>query len=262
MSQPKIERPAHGNEQQMALAAQPFGVIPIPTSFGLLREARIAADLAGGLLHWPRAMFAARGRQEPVLLLPGFTAGDASMVLLRSFLRRLGWNAEGWGLGINHGDAPALLPRVIEVADRIVQRSGKPLHLVGWSMGGFLAREIARDRPDLVAQVVTMGTPVVGGPKYTALAEIFRARGYDLDAVEAECESRGRREIEAPITVIYSRRDGVVAWQACIDRINPHVEHVEVRSTHSGLGFDLRVWVIVADRLARLPAIACAERAA
>lgn len=233
------------------LEATCFDSIPIPAGSDLLREARVAADLASGLLHWPRMLFAVRGRNEPVLLLPGFAAGDTSMWPLRNYLRRVGWQAAGWGLGVNRGDAQALLPRVIDVADRMAQQSGQPIHLVGWSMGGFLAREVARDRPDLAARVVTMGTPVVGGPKYTALAGLYRRRGYDLDALEAECAARERRPIEAPITSIYSRRDGVVVWQACIDRTSPRVEHVEVTATHAGLGFDVRVWLIVSDRLAR-----------
>jgi pimeloyl-ACP methyl ester carboxylesterase len=236
----------------MGVVPPRFSSIPIPTGFGVLREMRVAADLAAGLLHLPAALAAPRRRRaEPVLLLPGLHAGDTSMWPLRSFLRRLGWDARGWGLGINGGDAPGLLPRVIERAESIAAAHGRRLRLVGWSMGGFLAREVARDRPDLVAHVTTLGTPVVGGPRYTALAGLFLRRGYDLDAVEAECEARARRPIAAPITAIYSRRDGVVAWQACVDRISHRVEHVEVDSTHAGLGFDLRVWRIVADRLAR-----------
>jgi esterase/lipase len=210
----------------------------------------MALDFVTGLAHLPRALSTLRGHGDPVLLLPGFTAGDASLWLLRAFLRRLGWDARGWGLGVNRGDAPALLPRVVEIAERTAEKSGRPLRVVGWSMGGFLGREAARERPDLVAQVITMGTPVVGGPKYTAVAPLFESRGYDLDAIEALCESREQRAIEAPITAIYSRRDGIVAWQACIDRSSPRVEHVEVECSHFGLGFDVRVWLIVANRLA------------
>jgi esterase/lipase len=235
----------------MSATAPSFDAIPVPTRIAVLREARIAGDLARGLLHLPLALLAPRGVREPVLLLPGFTAGDGSLWLLRNFLRHLGWSARGWGMGVNEGDFAALLPRVVEVTDRLAQRTGLPVRLVGWSMGGFLAREVARDRPELVSQIVTMGTPVVGGPKYTAVASLFAQRGYDIEALAAECEARARRRIQAPITAIYSRRDGVVAWQACIDRASPDVEHVEVASTHAGLGFDLRVWRIVADRLAR-----------
>jgi pimeloyl-ACP methyl ester carboxylesterase len=152
---------------------------------------------------------------------------------------------------VNDGDAVALLPRATALVERLAERRGQPVHLVGWSMGGFFAREIARDRPDLVAQVVTMGTPVVGGAKYTAVAPLFRSQGYDIDAWSAECASRACRLIPRKITAIYSRRDGIVSWQACIDRENPRVEHVHVGTTHFGFGFDLRVWRIVAERLAR-----------
>jgi hypothetical protein len=228
-----------------------FDSIPIPDRWGLLHEARVAVDMMAGLTHLPRALLALRGHDEPVLLLPGFTAGDTSMWLLRAFLRRLGWDARGWGLGVNNGDAPAFFAKLGELAERRVARAGAPLRVVGWSMGGFLGRELARERPELISQVITMGTPVVGGPKYTAVAGLFRRRGYDLDAIAALCEARSCRPIEAPITAIYSRRDGVVAWQACIDRASPRVEHIEVESSHTGLGFDVRVWRIVANQLAR-----------
>lgn len=237
----------------MTISIPTFDSIPVPTGLGTLREARVAIDLARGLLHLPHALRAPRGARDPVALLPGFGAGDTSLWLMRNYLRRLGWNAEGWGLGLNRGGAPGLLPLVVEMLERRVAVTGKRVHLIGWSMGGFLAREVARDRPELVAQVITMGTPVVGGPRYTALAELFRARGHDLLEVEAECERRASRPIQAPVLAIYSRRDAIVAWQACIDRTSPRVEHVEVPSTHAGLGFDLRVWRIIADRLLEAP---------
>jgi pimeloyl-ACP methyl ester carboxylesterase len=225
--------------------------IPAPPVFALLREARIAVDLASGLRHAPVLLQSPRGSGEPVLLLPGFTAGDASTWPMRQCLCALGWNARGWGLGRNRGDAPSLLPRVIDVTERLASETGARVRLVGWSMGGFLAREAARDRPELIERVVTLGTPVIGGPKYTTAAPLFRSRGYDLDAIEREIRERARRPIEVPVTAIYSRRDGVVAWQACLDDTSRDVEHVEVESTHGGLGFDSRVWAIVADRLAR-----------
>ena len=228
--------------------------IPVPPVFGLLREARMAVDVATGLRHTPVLLQSPRGNGEPVLLLPGFTAGDASMWPLRRCLGALGWDARGWGLGRNRGDAPRLLPRVIDVTERLVRETGTRVRMVGWSMGGFLARETARDRPELVERVVTLGTPVIGGPKYTTAAPLFRRLGFDLDAIERECQERAGRPIDVPVTAIYSRRDGVVAWRACLDHTSRDVEHVEVESTHGGLGFDSRVWAIVADRLARVRA--------
>jgi pimeloyl-ACP methyl ester carboxylesterase len=108
----------------------------------------------------------------------------------------------------------------------LAAEEGQRLRLVGWSLGGYLVREAARERPESVARIVTFGSPVVGGPKYTATAEAYRRRGHNLDAIEAEVAARERVQITCPITAIYTRNDGVVAWQACIDRSSPQVEHV------------------------------------
>lgn len=223
---------------------------PPPTL--LLREALALRELPR--LAWRLRALAreARGEGAPVLVLPGYGASDASTLLLRSYLRLLDYDARGWGLGTNRGDVGALVPQVIERAASLALEVGAPVRLVGWSLGGVLARETARERPELVARVVTLGSPVVGGPKYTAVAGMYRRRGVDLDAVEREIEARERVPIRAPITAIFSRTDGVVAWQACIDRRSPNVEHVEVDTSHVGLGLSPEVYRIVARRLAAL----------
>jgi pimeloyl-ACP methyl ester carboxylesterase len=185
-----------------------------------------------------------------VLVLPGFGASDASTTVLRATLRGLGHETSGWGLGRNEGDVAALLPRVIERAEQCVALAGLPLALVGWSLGGVLAREVARERPEFVERVITLGSPVVGGPKYTAAGRTYARRGADLDAIERAAAERERVPIRVPITAVYSKRDGVVAWRACIDRSNPDVEHVEVSCTHIGLGIHAEVLAIVARRLA------------
>lgn len=137
----------------------------------------------------------------------------------------------------------------MEVVAGYAERHGQSVRLVGWSLGGNLAREVARERPDIVDQVITLGTPAVGGPKYTAVAEQYRRRGYDLDTIEAEVANRERTPIRVPVTAIYSRSDAIVTWQACLDRISPSVEHVEVATTHLGLGLSPEVYRIIADRL-------------
>jgi len=228
--------------------------IPSPpplSSWRLVRELAGLGRAAGLLLRAPSLARLPRGGGAPVLVLPGYGAGDASTLPLRSFLALLGYRVRGWGLGRNRGNVGALIPRVTELVATRASAEGRPLRLVGWSLGGYLAREAARERPADVASVVTLGAPVVGGPKYTALAEAYRRHGHDLDAFEAAGAARDRVPIMVPITAIYTRRDGVVAWQACIDRVSPHVEHVEVRSTHLGLGVDAEVYRIVALHLAR-----------
>lgn len=119
-----------------------------------------------------------------------------------------------------------------------------------------LLRE-ARVLPDLLAALAAVPALAraprgAGEPKYTTAGASYRRRGIDVDALERELAARDAAlPIRVPVHAIYSRRDGVVAWQACIDRVSPDVEHVEVASTHSGLGFDARVYALVAERLAR-----------
>ena len=98
--------------------------------------------------------------------------------------------------------------------------------------------------------MITLGTPVVGGPKYTVVARRFHRRGIDIAAIEAEIELRNQISLRTPVTAIYSRADAVVAWEACIDQNGSDVEHVEVRTTHLGFGFSAEVYKIIAQRLA------------
>lgn len=201
------------------------------------------------LLALPRLSRFPRGHGEPVLLLPGFGAGDASNAALNAMLRFLGYRVHGWGLGLNRGNVEALLPKVEERVRTIREHAGMPLRLVGWSLGGVLAREVARDAPELVDRVVTMGTPVVGGPKYTRVGATYRAAGFDVDEIERKIDARYAVPIRVPVTAIYCKGDGIVDWRACIDHRTTGVEHVEVRATHFSLGFDPKVLEIVADRL-------------
>ena len=228
----------------MVEALQP----PHPT--GMIREARM-------VLEFPLLLFRAvelarqpRGHGEPVLVLPGYGAGDASTAILKTYLRLLGYRVSGWHLGRSSGNAPDLLPRVLRRILTMSRKSQQPVRVIGWSFGGYLAREAARERPEAIHQVITLGTPVVGGPKYTVAAHAFHRRGVDLDAMAAEIEARNKILLQTPVTAIYSRADTFVAWEACIDHHGSNVEHVEVRTTHMGLGFSPQVYKIIARRLA------------
>ncbi len=180
-------------------------------------------------------------------------------MVLRSYLRFLGWEACGWDLGRNHGDVPNLLPQVVARVEALAREYGQPVRLVGWSLGGYLAREAARERLDLACGVITLGSLVVGGPKYTVVAPVYRSRGVDLDELEATIDARNRTPPPVPVTAVYSRHDAVVAWEACIDHWSGSVEHVEVTTSHLGLGFAPDVLAIVADRLRRHRADVSAE---
>ena len=230
--------------------APSFDRIPAaPTRRNLLREGLGLLEPVRLVARVPRLAAAPRGEGRPLLVLPGFGAGDRSTWMLRRYLAWLGYSVEPWRLGRNHGRVGELLPRVVACLEVLAEKHDRAVGLVGWSLGGYLAREAARERPGLVTHVVTLGSPVVGGPKYTLASRHYVRNGYDLDEIEARVAERDRVPLSVPVTAIYSRSDGVVAWEACIDRINPATEHVEVASTHIGLGLNPDVFAIVADRL-------------
>lgn len=197
-------------------------------------------------LRAPRLLRGPRGDGRLVVDVPGWKAPEASMAPLRSYLRWLGHDARGWSLGTNDGDpedaADALVARLDEQGlDRVA--------LLGWSLGGVVCREVARRRPAVVERVVTFGTPVVGGPLHTAGLGSFSAA--ELDRIERRQAQVDREQpLEVPVTAILSRRDGVVSWLAAIDRTSEQVRHVEVSSSHLGLGLDPDVWLAVAEALA------------
>ncbi len=219
-----------------------------PPRSALLNEALTPLQFSLMLLQAPSLAMAPKGRGESVLVWPGFGAGNSSTAMLRSYLGFLGYRAKGWSLGNNDGDVLNMLDRL--KTDLLAKHESEPVCLVGWSLGGYLAREVARDCPNLVKHVVTLGSPVVGGPKYTAVASAFGQSGESIDEIERLVDERYKIPLSVPVTAIYSKADGVVAWQACIDDRSPNVEHVEIFSSHTGLGFSPQAYRILADRLA------------
>ncbi|MGD8440642.1 MAG: alpha/beta hydrolase [Holophagae bacterium] len=222
-----------------------------PCRLALLGEARIVVE-------WTALQLSLRGLRatapqgdgSPVMVIPGFATDDSWTERLRGFLADIGWQVRGWGLGRNHGRVAELIPKVVERAVGFADDAGTPLRLVGWSLGGYLAREAAREHPEVVDRVVTLGAPIIGGPKYTASAPMYLRKGYDLDAIETDVEARERDPIRVPVDAVYSRSDGVVAWRACIDRHTPRVRHHPVGSSHLGLVSSAPVFRLVAELLA------------
>lgn len=213
----------------------------------VLDVARLGARLGALRDEAPRA-----SRPDGVICFPGYAAGDWSTWVLRRFLIEMGYDARGWGRGKNPGRVESILPELVRDAELLTRKTGGPIHVVGWSHGGILARQIARSRPDLVKSIVTMGTPVVGGPKYTAVAARFAEMGTDLDALEVKIAAQEEAEpLVQPVTAIFSKRDGVVSWRACIDPWSERVDHVEVESSHAGLGLHPDVLLETARRLAK-----------
>ncbi len=220
----------------------PVGNKFLKESLTVLQVPRLAMRTPALLLRAPR------GTQQPALFIPGLKASDASNAPLRSFLRRKNFATYGWGLGTNNGDVVGQMPRVLDRVEQLFERKGEPISLVGWSLGGVIAREVARERPELVCQVITYGTPVVGGPLFTSVSGVYTPE--ERREIAARVAERNRIPIDVPITAMYSKRDGIVAWRACIDDFSPDITMIEVRSTHVGMGIDPDVWQIVSERLA------------
>ncbi|MEM9183526.1 MAG: alpha/beta fold hydrolase [Pseudomonadota bacterium] len=273
------------------MATRTPGTLSPPTKPQLLLESRAALDvlrmmpvLAGARLNAPKD-----NAGQPIMVIPGFGSGDSYTRPLRYFLKRLGYPAVGWGLGRNLGgldvdhqqsdvserwNMPRLEPYRREagvpyVIDRLVERVtefhrefDRPVTLIGWSLGGFMAREVARDFPELIDQVITMGSPTVGGPKYTAAADWFRQRKINLDWIERETAKRESTPISVPITAIVSRSDAIVGWGAAQDPTSPNVRHIEVSASHLGMGFNPTIWRHIREALARRGGDSAAQRAA
>lgn len=235
------------------------------------RESRALLDAGRMVLPLLLPAGKARARRaRHIIVMPGFGADDRATWPLRRYLTKLGHHAEGWGLGLNRagidirhrledispgwaaepiaryrneGSVPMLCDRMVE---RVRKRHGElgspPLTLIGWSLGGVVAREVARDLPELVEEVITLGTPVQGGPKYTRAAAFFKGRGMDLDWIERGVARRESRPIRARITAIASPTDAVVGHAATFDHHSPQVRHVALDASHLGLCFNPAVW--------------------
>jgi pimeloyl-ACP methyl ester carboxylesterase len=247
-----VTRAAPGvNPVRAAGPARAVPVGPPPVRWLLTEPARSALGLAGAGLAAPWLATAPRGDGHPVLVLPGLLADDASTAVLRGFLLSLGYRVQGWRLGRNVGptaEVVAGLPRVLE---KLAARGG-PVSVIGWSLGGIYARELARRRAGLARQVITLGSPFAMRDRRQSRA----SRAFERHAhTHAEHYDLPEGELSAPVpvpaTAVYSRRDGIVDWRGCIDPPGVSRQNIEVRCGHLGFGHDPATLWVIADRLAQ-----------
>jgi pimeloyl-ACP methyl ester carboxylesterase len=218
----------------------------------LTEPVRGLADLAALPLAAAWLASAPRGDGHGVLVLPGLLASDSSTALLRRYVGWLGYNVHGWELGRNIGPTDKVLDELPRELADLAGRSGGPVSIIGWSLGGIYARELARQQPELTRQVITLGSPFTLSDPRQSRANSAYVRRSSRHASEARIPDMGVRTgpIGAPSTAVYSRLDGIVSWQTCTEPESELHENVEVRCGHLGFGVDPATLWLIADRLA------------
>jgi pimeloyl-ACP methyl ester carboxylesterase len=222
---------------------------PPPARLFAREQVRAAGEFASFGARRRLVRTAPRGDGHPVLVLPGFLAGDLTTAPLRRFLRALCYDARGWKLGINTGPDDRLRQGLVARLLHLTERHGRRVSLIGWSLGGIYARELARAHAERVRLVITLGTPF-RDISATHAARLIRPGGKSLYGAP-EIQAALRRPLPVPTTSIYSRTDGIVHWQGCLEQAGPQSENVEVHSSHTGMGFHAETLAVVADRLAQ-----------
>jgi pimeloyl-ACP methyl ester carboxylesterase len=224
-----------------------------PPGLGLLlAEARGIFEFNASLLLSPLLMRAPRGDGHPVLALPGFLASDLSMAPMRRYLTALGYDAYGWKMGRNVGGfarmRTALRDRLAEIHDT----TGRKVSVVGWSLGGVYARDLALQAPELVRYVVTLGSPFAGNVRATNATRLYEAMSGEAVQDNSGLRQAIGGDLPVPTSSIYSRSDGVVNWRTCRLRPSNTAENIEVHlASHVGLGVNAAALWATADRLAQ-----------
>lgn len=225
----------------------------MPEAPGLVRlalEWRAPWEFGASIAAKPLLRLAPKGDGHPVLVFPGLIAPDMSTLPLRRFLKGRGYAAAPWQQGINLGPREGVIDSCLERLRDLYEAHGRSVSLIGWSLGGIYAREVAKVYPDAVRQVITMGTPFTGHPRATNAWRLYEfVTGHKIGAPEIHEPLRAPPPV--PTTSIFSRTDGVVAWQCSVEQEGPFTENIEVEASHIGMGLNPMTFYAIADRLAQ-----------
>lgn len=222
-----------------------------PGLLKLLGEARAPLEYAASLAAAPWLLSAPRGDGHPVLVYPGFLASDFSTRPMRRLLKTLGHDVHGWEQGRNLGPRDGTLDIALQRLTDLHQRSGRSVSLVGWSLGGLYARELAKRVPQAVRGVVTLGSPFTGPMQANNAWRTYQWVHRHQPAAPPQPRPELKQPPPVPTTSIYSRSDGIVAWPCSLELAGPMSESIEVAASHIGLGVNPFALQALADRLAQ-----------
>lgn len=228
------------------------GARPPSRLLTLAEPGRALGELASFYALRPLLSMLPRGDGHGVLVLPGFMATDYSTRPLRALLRDLGYEAVGWNLGRNVHVDQARVSAMMDCVDELYARTGRKVSIVGWSLGGVFARELAKEAPDKVRLVISLGSPITDDRRYTNARKLFEY----LNGAEPEPMRAGKFRTIAkappvPTTSILTKTDGIVHWRGSVQHGEGEVENIEVHASHCGLGVNPAAVYAVADRLAQ-----------
>ena len=216
----------------------------------LALEGRAPWELGATIASWPVLRRAPKGDGHAVMVFPGLAASDLTTWPLRAFLMDRGYDPYGWDLRFNFGPRKGVLEKSLERVRRLRRESGRKVSLLGWSLGGVFAREIAKMMPEEVRCVITLGSPFTGHPKANNAWRLYElVSGHRLD--DDVHIARVRETPPVPTTSIFTRTDGIVAWQCCLQAREARAESIEVQASHMGIGMNAAAWYAVADRLSQ-----------
>jgi len=230
----------------------PNPALPIraPSPFLLALEGRAFIEWAACIAAWPLLSCAARGDGHPVLVLPGLAVGDTTTLPLRKFIEGRGYSVYGWDLGLNYGPRDGAMRKLVARLHEIERKHKRKVSLVGWSLGGAMARALAVHEPKRIRGVISLGSPLSGDGKYTNAWRIFEfVSGVRAD--DPRLKKLMSRHPSVPSTSILSKTDGIVAWPASLIPQTKVSENIEVGASHFGMGANPAVLWAIADRLAQ-----------
>ena len=223
-----------------------------PSLFLMLAETRALFEFNSSVMLSPLLMRAPRGDGHPVLALPGFLASDLSMAPMRRYLKELGYDTYAWKMGRNFGGVSSKRSALRDLLTGIHEQTGRKVSLVGWSLGGIYARDLALQLPDMVRPVITLGSPFANDIRATNATRLYEALSGEAVDDNPEIRQAIAGDLPVPATSVYSRTDGIVNWHTSLLRPSKTAENIEVHfASHIGLGVNPAALWAVADRLAQ-----------